>query len=571
MATPREAGPSAPGRAWWRFRVLLVGLFLCRGLVLLCVLPPFEGWDEYQHVGYVVHVGETGRRAVLNETIVPPALITAAVQFPQPKSALEQIGRLGAVDYATFWARRDPPVRKEGDVALYQAQHAPIYYGMVAPLFRALGGIADLRSSVGGLRLVNLLLTAAAVAIVLGAVGRVVRRPRDAALIGLVIASQPLFLANGVRVASDALGVLLAAVVVSWGLRLDRRRLLLGSAGLGLATGLAILAKAVNFGLVPFVASCLLLVVICDRPTLRRTALAGLLLALGVVAVTQFEWRFNLARFGGLTPMQEAVVNRSRGRTAGDLIGVAAAMDWSKVVRRLWLRDSFFAGGWSFLGTDVRLVKLYYFAGLAGLAGWGWRVVARGRRESAVFESARAPAACLVLCAGFTAALGYHMAQSKLAWGASTTTPWYACPALPWFLMLVAGGGLAWPMGRLRAAVPVLLTVSCLAGESLAIWDRMVPTYSGGASGLEALRRLAYLQPPAFGTVTLLTALIGSWVLLAAAVVVLHAADDQSVTRRDADASPTRPSPHRAPWREEAWSRSPDAPAHPTDVSGLPR
>jgi hypothetical protein len=373
--------------------VLLVGLVVCRGLVLLCVLPPFEGWDEYQHVGFVAHVAETGRRAVLNETVVPPTLITAAVQFPQPRSALEQIGRLGAVDYATYWARREPPVRQ-------------------APAFWALGGVADLRTSVGGLRLGNLLLTAAAVAVVFVAIGRVVRSPRDAALIGLVIASQPLLLFNGVRVASDALGVLLAAVVVSWGLRLDRRRLLVGSAGLGLLTGLAILTKAVNFGLIPFVAFCMLLVVVRDRPSLRRSALAGLLLALGVVAVTQFEWRLNLARFGGLTPMQEAVVNRSRGRTAGDLLGVAAGMDWSKVVRRLWLRDSFFAGGWSFLGTDVRLVKLYYFAGLAGLTGWGWRVVARGRRESAVFESARAPAACLVLCAGFTAALAYHMVQS---------------------------------------------------------------------------------------------------------------------------------------------------------------
>ena len=45
MATPREAGPSTPGKAWRRFRVLLVGLVLCRGLVLLCVMPPFEGWD----------------------------------------------------------------------------------------------------------------------------------------------------------------------------------------------------------------------------------------------------------------------------------------------------------------------------------------------------------------------------------------------------------------------------------------------------------------------------------------------------------------------------------------------
>ena len=563
MATPREAGPSTPGKAWWRFRVLLVGLVLCRGLVLLCVMPPFEGWDEYQHVGYVVHVGETGRRAVLNETVVPPALVTAAVQFPQPKSALEQIGRLGAVDYATFWARRDPPVRNEGDVALYQAQHAPFYYRMAAPLFRALGGVADLRTSVGGLRLVNLLLTAAAVAVVLGAVGRVVLRPRDAALIGLVIASQPLLLMNGVRVASDALGVLLAAVAVSWGLRLDGRRLLVGSAGLGLVDrpgdpgqGGELRPRPVR-RLLPAARRG-------PRPPLAPTHGAGRALAraggrggdpVRVADQPREVRRADSHARGGRQPLA--------GRTAGDLLGVAAAMDWSKVVRRLWLRDSFFAGGWSFLGTDVRLVKLYYFAGLAGLAGWGWRVVARGRRESAVFESARAPAACLVLCAGFTAALAYHMVQSKLAWGSPTTTPWYACPALPWFLMLVAGGGLAWPIGRFRAAVPVLLTVSCLAGESFAVWARMVPTYSGGASGFEALRRLAHLQPTAFGTATLLIASIGSWVMLAAAAVVLCAADDRSVPRRDADASPSRPAPHRA--------RSSNAPAHPADVPGSPR
>ena len=34
-------------------------------------MPPFEGWDEYQHVAYVVHVSETGRRATLGETEVP--------------------------------------------------------------------------------------------------------------------------------------------------------------------------------------------------------------------------------------------------------------------------------------------------------------------------------------------------------------------------------------------------------------------------------------------------------------------------------------------------------------------
>ena len=68
-------------RFWKRTRFLLVALVLCRGLVWLCVLPPFEGWDEYQHVGYVQHVAETGRAAVLGETNVPASFCRAQPGF----------------------------------------------------------------------------------------------------------------------------------------------------------------------------------------------------------------------------------------------------------------------------------------------------------------------------------------------------------------------------------------------------------------------------------------------------------------------------------------------------------
>ena len=89
MSTP-------PGtRLGARFRLLLAGLVLCRGLVLLCVIPPFEGWDEYQHLGHVMHYTETAEPAVLGATQVPPTLIPAVVEFPQSKNALEQIRAFG--------------------------------------------------------------------------------------------------------------------------------------------------------------------------------------------------------------------------------------------------------------------------------------------------------------------------------------------------------------------------------------------------------------------------------------------------------------------------------------------
>ena len=35
---------------------------IARGAMLMCVLPPLEGWDGYQHVAYVHSMHETGRR-----------------------------------------------------------------------------------------------------------------------------------------------------------------------------------------------------------------------------------------------------------------------------------------------------------------------------------------------------------------------------------------------------------------------------------------------------------------------------------------------------------------------------
>src|SRR3954447_1718024 len=103
----RDESGSVPSLGPW-FRLSLVGLVLARGLVDLCVIPPFEGWDEYQHVAYVTHILETGRPAVYGKAQVADSLLAAMIPaFPQPQHALEQLdSRLGAQDYATFWSRR---------------------------------------------------------------------------------------------------------------------------------------------------------------------------------------------------------------------------------------------------------------------------------------------------------------------------------------------------------------------------------------------------------------------------------------------------------------------------------
>ena len=52
-------------RGWRAYCGLLVSLFLVRGMWLLCVIPPLEQWDEYQHVAYFQHLVEHGEAPVL--------------------------------------------------------------------------------------------------------------------------------------------------------------------------------------------------------------------------------------------------------------------------------------------------------------------------------------------------------------------------------------------------------------------------------------------------------------------------------------------------------------------------
>jgi hypothetical protein len=555
---PRSSGAGA--RFGRRLGVLLFGLVAARGVALMCVLPPFEGWDEYQHVAYVQHLCETDRAPVAGRSVVSPDFLAQAVQFPHPDSAVRDLlGGVGGVGYGRFWGLRDAhetPGFRDQPVSLYQAQHGPLSYRLLQPVFAASGGIESLRSSIGGTRLVNLLLTAGAVGLAFACLRRQLVKRSDAALIGLTLAAHPLFLLNGVRVANDALGVFLATLAVwlgialasSFGRGLGRRRLAVAWLAAGVLTGLAVMAKATNFALVPFAVSCVLTLAIRSKTDARRSLIAGAALAVGFVVVMQSEVRFNLTHYGSISSMQEAAVNHGRGAGAADLLRTAASIPWGRTIADLWGRRLFFVGGWSFLHSHPRAVGVYGQLVAMGLLGWAWGgllwLARRGRGVGRLFANPGAAPACGVLAASYTAALAYHMVQSKLAWGASSTGPWYASPALPWFLTLVVAGGLRWPVGdRLRPALPLALVATSLAAEFIGLFGQMVPTYTGFAPWPIALERLSWLQPWWLGAPTLFAAAAVEIIVLAALVLAWR--DEARSERAEAAPRDQRPASQR--------------------------
>ncbi len=519
----------------------LLGLIVvARGLALICALPPFEGWDEYQHVGYVEHLAAGGATPVVGVTDVPRAVLAGAVAFPQPYSAVRDgLGASGAVGYSRFWADRDagtPPTFREGPVRLYQAQHGPLSYQLMRPLYSAFGGAGDLAASISAVRLMNVLLTAAAVVVAFAILARHLADRRAAAWIGLALATYPLFLMNGARVANDALAVLLATLTVGAGLSLSSKpwprpsRLAAACLGTGLLAGFAVLAKATNYALAPFLGFCLVLIALRPETSPRRVAACVVAMAAGFLVVTQAEMRFNLAHYGSISSMQEAAVNHARGLGRADLLRVAMNdIPWSHWVVDLWSRLIFFAGGWSFQGTDPKAILRHRDLIAIGLSGWIWGAFAwlaarrRGEGPPPIFANPRLAPACVVIVASYTAALGYHMTQSKLAWGQWSTGAWYASPAVPWFLALVVLGLLRWPLrGRLRAVPVLALVAASIAAETLAVHGRMIPLYTGFAPWAEGMDRLASLHPWWLGRWTMAAAWVVEAVALAALVLVLR-------------------------------------------------
>ena len=292
---------------------------------------------------------------------------------------------------------------------------------------------------------------------------------------------------------------------------------------IGLLVGLASWAKATNLGLLPFLGFAWLAASVRRKLGIVEAVALGTVMLCGWLVIAQFDLFESYRHYGLLTSMQEALLNHKRGLTRRDLLQTAAKIHWVPIITQLWDRELFYTGGWSFLRTHPRITLGYRDIIMLGLLGWCWIVLVRvfRRKYEPVFVSGWIPAACLVLVTSYTLALAYHRVQLTLAWGVATTNAWYAAPALPWFLAVVSVGGLAWPLGKMfRPAVPVVIAAVCLAGELVGIWGTMIDAYSGGASGLEAFRRLASLQPQTLGTATLFLASAGQlflvgWFLLA--------------------------------------------------------
>lgn len=440
---------------------------------------PFNGWDELPHLAVAYYVHKTGRMPT-PRTPMPRELIPFITAHPHPTASLCMLRGINARPYPGASAACGVEPQKRFDLFLYQAQHGPLFYRLMAffcpgPDPQALLAWADAgRLFNVALLLASLVLWRLILGRTLPATGPLGWLP-DGVL--LLLASFSYVSYNFARFANDGLALFcgsaaLAAYVV-W--IKPRRDLGLGgcwrAAALGGLTGLAVLAKATALPLAA------VFVVVLALPALRRglplgkrfqvLAAPGAFL-LGYAAVAGWYHLPYLLRFGQLTGMQEAIYTSRRGFGLLQLLGAAKNLGYGVLRNPLFYNATVHLAGWSNLQSPD-WQNLGFKAALTGCGLTLGAALCRRADRRTARDLVRGAPELPLLWLGCALALLFHALHSTLAWGFPTTGPWYGMAALPvFFAALLLGPALLGPLYGAQALALLALLFN---------WGAMSGTY----------------------------------------------------------------------------------------------
>jgi hypothetical protein len=132
---------------------LLAGGYFLLGIAHVALLPPWEGFDEYAHYSYIQQIADTGVGPRYPAARISADIERYAAEAPLPYSATPPFEHNGGLTYHTFFrgpidavARgralihqppREPRRFAPGSSFNWQAQHPPLYYFLLTPVYQA--------------------------------------------------------------------------------------------------------------------------------------------------------------------------------------------------------------------------------------------------------------------------------------------------------------------------------------------------------------------------------------------------------------------------------------------------
>jgi hypothetical protein len=548
--------PGLPLRAWWLAAGLLVAAFLARGPLYLSVFPPFEGWDEYQHLAYIVHLDETGTIPAYDSRL-PLALRPVVLAMPHSVSGSEQLREWGAASYADFW--NAPPAARASVTSsprLYQSQQPPLAYALALPVWRALKSPRPL-DAIFAIRAINLLLVAGSLVLFAAALTRLVPAwgPRVAVL--ALVCLHPLFFQNVARVANDALAVATGIAGISLLCLADGRTLLSRGVLASACLAASVWSKQTSLTLIPALVLGLPLIGWAHGvPPGRLWRVTGVACAVLLLLVAP-SWAWNYLQHGTILTTQDSMELAARGSTLPALATSFITMEWRPVIDFLFVPGKAWVGGWSFLPVQPALDFLYRWYWTLLLAGSAVGGLVALRRRARPAEAA-ALAVCATVVIFTVLGMAYHAVLSHAAFGRAMTTPWYFMTALPFLFVLVVRG-LESIDRRLATAAAAALAVLFVAIDLHGTWVRMPEAYTAIANTALQWSRLSKIHPAVLsGDLRwwFLAAQLASLCLVAVAAIAAPARGARSSGSRSLWSSPRRWVAARAAALRPRWSRS---------------
>jgi hypothetical protein len=432
---------------WKRICLAIAALILVRGIVVLCVLPPFEGWDEFSHISYVVYIKEHKQLPILGSSNMPESMAGMLTSYPHPWGDWIQTGTngWGSRMYDSFWDPQlgDPVPRRP--VPIYEAAQPPLYYLIALPFWAVLSRWDDL-AAIYGLRVLNVFFLALGGFVFLQAMGKCIPKLKHRIMIGLLVGVYPIFIITGARVSNDALAILFTSLtfyfMVTAITREGRSHRALMAASVWLALG--VLTKVSVIIMAPPLLAC---IVICwhQKKMGILTALRTLTLCSAIIAVILaplYVYSYTISR--EVYQFTKVLSGNMQGKSRLWAWSHFLQIDWSTYLRKWLFTRDLWNSGWSdlrppgFLAIPYKIfLYCFWLIVLASGLRRGWS----RRQSSKPLEYLFSDNAYLVLSVcmvlSMVAAQAYLATMVLANWGHIFVTPSYFMIILPVWTALV--------------------------------------------------------------------------------------------------------------------------------------
>ena len=458
---------------WKRICLAIAALILVRGILVLCVLPPFEGWDEFSHISYVVYIKEQKQLPILGSSNMPESMAGMLTSYPHPWGDWAQTGMngWGSEKYDAYWKPRPSEQTPRWPVPIYEAAQPPLYYLIALPFWAVLSHWSDL-AAIYGLRVVNVFFLALGGFVFLQALGKCIPSLKHRIMIGLLVGVYPVFVITGARVSNDALAILFTSLtfyfMVTALAEKERPHRALLAASVWLALGG--LTKVNVLIMAPALVAC---IAICwyqkkmDMLTALKTLAVCSAIIVGILAPL---YVYNYAISHEVYHFTKVLSGNIQGRSTLWAWSHFFQIEWSSYLRKWLFTRDLWNSGWSDLRPPGFLAIPYKIF----LYGFWLLVLASGLRRGWSRRPSSKPleylfrdnahlvfSACMVL--SMVAAQVYLATMTLANWGIIFVTPSYFMIVLPvWTALVYQAALFVGPRFALRCAF-VLIGLYVLA------------------------------------------------------------------------------------------------------------